>query len=300
MELPDLPDAADAAGDLANWGWKNWDLAAKRLAKLREWFRGEHGAAADGNSDEAVDAAPVRPILLLGPGGTGKTTFGRLISGDAVSPFEETVEYRESLIVETYQFADDADATVIVPPGQSHRRAATWESLLDRLAGGEFRGVILFGSYGFHTLNQVGGYRAHPLFDGGKARFLDDVLAANRGEEVAVAAQVAMKLRIVREPVWLLTCVTKQDLWWPDRAAAEAFYTSGPFSVALDEGLAGCDPAVLRRERAFCCLRILNFRDQTRAILASNAAGYDDPARSESIGRLVENLNDLRVWEQQR
>ena len=242
LDLPDLPDAADAAGDAARWAWKNWDLAVKRLAGLRDWFAGRR--AAD-EAEASSDAPPVRPILLLGPGGVGKSTFGRLIAGGGFLPSdlpEEGADYRESINVETYRFADDPDAAVVVPPGQPHRRAEDWEELLERLAAGQFRGVMLFAAYGHHTLPQFGGYQAHHLFEDTRPRFVQAYLSDRREEEVRVAAQVAAALRKTPKPAWLLTCVTKQDLWWPDHAAVETFYNRGPFAEAFDAGLGRMRP----------------------------------------------------------
>ena len=300
MDPPDAEEAVDAAGDAAGWMWKNWDLVVERAGRVRAWLRGEAADPADASPHDVEGKSPPRPVLLLGPGGVGKSTFGRFASTGVASPFVPPEPYRESLTTETYRFAGDAEADLIVPPGQTHRRAASWADLLDQLGNGAFRGVMLFASYGYHSPGQFGGYQAHPLYDGRKAQFLNDYLTAKRAEEVVVAATVARKVRQSPNPVWLLTCVTKQDLWWPERPAVEAFFETGPYAAALNDALDGSDPALIRRELWFGCLAILNFRDQQREALAPNAAGYDDRAKAESLTRLVERLDDLRVWEQQR
>lgn len=306
MDLPDLPDAADAAGDAARWAWKNWDVAAKRFAALRGWFAGR-AAPAESGEEGTANAPPVRPILLLGPGGVGKTTFARLIAGGGFLPPEppdDGANYRESLNVITYRFEDaaDADAVVVDPPGQPHRRADDWDELLGQLSAGRFRGVMLFAAYGYHTLPQFGGYRSHPLFDAGntRARFVRKYATDCREDEVRVAGRVAAALQKTPEPTWLLTCVTKEDLWWPDGDAVETFYSRGPFAEALDAGLGGSDPGRVRRERALCSFGLLNLRDRRGEILVKNAAGYDHPQQAESARRLTERLDDLRVWETQR
>ncbi len=96
--------------------------------------------------------------------------------------------------------------------------------------------------------------------------------------------------------MWLLNVVAKQDLWWPERVDVENYYLTGPYHVAVKEGLAARDPANTRVETVFTSLVISNFRTAGGERLVSNAAGYDQMIQASSLHRLISVVNELREW----
>ena len=303
MNVPDLPDLdqiADAAEDAARVSNAAGSIFRKML-KVGRLFRGQKAdAAGPPAADPGVEMGPVgneptapRTVVMFGPGGVGKTTFGRFVESGTVLPVEPPGKYVEDLKIARFRSPSGAEAEYLVPPGQERRRPRDWDDLLARLGDGEFCGVVIFASYGYHSLAQAGGYKAHTLYDGNRKEFLSAYLEAKRLEEIAVAKLVGKAVRRSPEPVWILTCVTKQDLWWRDKAHSNEFYEVGAYADALTSSLEGCDPSLLRRETSYCCLAIQNLRDAHRDIIAEHDPKYDEVKKAESLAALLERLEAL-------
>ena len=272
-------------GQVVGWAWTNRAEIGRRLADLRAWFRGP------GPETESKPG-----ILILGPGGVGKTTLGRLLAGEYDLLLESPGDYRESFGIERYSLKDAPEVEVVVPPGQHHRREATWTDLHGEIAAGRFRGIILIAAYGYHTIAR-GRYRDHPLYSGDKDEFLKALLDQNRADELSVLSQLVPHLRQGRGRLWMLTLVAKQDLWWPRRTEVEAHYRQGDYGAELREILGRQDQRQFRHEFAFASLVISNFATATGERLKPNAEGYDHQEYGKSLRRLYETAGALKDWE---
>ena len=198
-------------------------------------------------------------ILILGPAGVGKSTFGRILSGK----FDPPGTYDESLEVEKYTLTGARGVQVLVPPGQEIRREAFWSELLDGLSAGNFGGMILVQAYGYHNheLGTGTSYCDHPLYQGDLSKFRQAFLEDRREEELRILREILPK---VTPPAtgkfWLLTLVTKQDLWWDDIALAKNFYTTGDYKAEVDKVEARHGNRNFRHEVALASLEISNFK----------------------------------------
>ncbi len=79
-------------------------------------------------------------IAIFGAGGTGKTTLGKLLSGE----FESSglfQPYQESITTEQYRLDSNVVGSVIVAPGQK-RREDTWDDLLRSVSTGKIKLII--------------------------------------------------------------------------------------------------------------------------------------------------------------
>ena len=271
-----------AAIAVAGWLWKNKDWIAARLGELKAWYVRSRGTKKEPG------------ILILGPGGTGKSTLAKLLTGEYDYLRDLPGEYEESVGVETYVLKGKPPVEVVVPPGQRQRREATWADLHSDLAAGKFRGVILLCAYGYHSF--MLGYKGHRLYQGDKRQFVRDFCTERRAEELDVLRQLVPHLQASRGKLWMLTLVTKQDLW-QDRGKVVAHYRDGAYGAELQKVIRQKGQQHFRHDYVFGSLVISNFLDQEGQVLKANKEGYDQKLQVESQRRLFETLDALRLWE---
>jgi hypothetical protein len=200
--------------------------------------------------------------------------------------------------METYPLEDDNRIEIVVPPGQKYRRDATWHELEGTIGSGAYRGIVITNSYGYHSLGEIT-YKHHRLYPKfGEAGFLPAFLAVCREDELDVLRRLIPHLRANRRPSWLLTPVTKQDLWWPEHARVEEHYRTGAYGALISDLGRHLGIGNLRHETVFASLVISNFTTGNKEVLATTAAGYDQNLQVASLRRLCETLYALKEWEQ--
>jgi hypothetical protein len=237
-------------------------------------------------------------LLIVGPGGVGKSTAGRFLSGEYNSLLSIPGEYEESIGVETYALKDDNRVEIVVPPGQRHRRDATWSEVQGTIGAGGYGGVIMAGSYGYHSLGQIS-YKHHRLYqETDEGGFLPAFLAACREDELDVLRRLSPHFCANRRRCWLLTLVTKQDLWWREHASVEAHYRTGEYGALISKMIQQVGEYNLRHEVVFASLVISNFMTGNKELLAETAAGYDQLRQVASLRRFCETLYALKDWEE--
>jgi len=185
---------------------------------------------------------------------------------------------------------------LVILPGQEHRRASTWTDELRELEEGKYRGLILVSAFGYHSLGQS--YKLDNLYDEeNEDAFLPAYVASKRSAEVAVLKAVAPHLENNRHPMWVLSVVTKADLWWPENIEARRFYREGEYGVEMARLLGRKDPKQFRHEIVYPALTINNFRTHEGELLRKNTEGYDDRMKVRSLRELYETMEALMNWE---
>lgn len=99
----------------------------------------------------------------------------------------------------------------------------------------------------------------------------------------------------------MLTLVSKQDLWWPQRQEVEKHYREGPYRTELQKLVELVNARQFRHETAFASLVINNFTsgidEHHPERLCPNAEGYDHPLQIQSLRHLFEVVDALKNWE---
>jgi hypothetical protein len=277
------------------WAWDNRDTLSLGLTALFRWLLSPQKPTEDDPS-----SATTPGVLIIGPGGVGKSTLGKILSCKYDLLFDLPGAYDESIEVEHYPIPGSPGLEVLVPPGQDIRRDATWAQLLDRLTAGQFRGMILVGCYGYHNheLGHLTSYKDHRLYKGNIDEFRKAFTADRRAEELKVLREIGPKINPpAGQKFWLMSLVTKQDLWFDDRSAVNEFYCAGDYAAEINKIQSRHGSRLFRHEVALASLVISNFETGRSERLQDNTAGYDHRLHALSLRSLIEKFAALRRWE---
>ncbi|HKI20222.1 MAG TPA: hypothetical protein VKA15_20195 [Isosphaeraceae bacterium] len=117
---------------------------------------------------------------------------------------------------------------------------------------------------------------------------------------MSVLGRVADAVRLTSGKIWMLSLVSKQDLWWPQRPDVEGHYREGKYGKIIDHLQSHCGRLRFRHEFAFASLVISNFETGMNERLRPNTEGYDQRLQVQSLRRLFETIAALKQWEELR
>jgi hypothetical protein len=164
-------------------------------------------------------------ILLLGSTGAGKTQFIaslKAVLPEVISRMDRTERSKDTVLRLGKQVF-----VLVDTPGQKGHSSQRMLSLL-RLMNKRPVGVINVVAYGYHEY-RTGTDEAIDENQEVKAQWLED----HRKIEIDTMRDwVSM---VSSTAGWMLTLVTKADLWWADRESVYLYYATGPYAQALSE-----------------------------------------------------------------
>jgi ABC-type transport system involved in cytochrome c biogenesis ATPase subunit len=232
-------------------------------------------------------------VVIFGPGGAGKTTLGNLISGK-LDIRKSNQKYIESPDIEYFKFANHISGELIIGPGQKRRATATWNNLYTKLAHGNSQGVINVVSYGFHSFTEIGWKDLRQYQKGmNKQTLINRYLKDSKNEELRVIKEITPRLKDAKKDIWMITLVTKQDLWWDERINVLDFYTKGLYNKYIEEISEYRGAKNFHHEYRSCSLVISNFFDGQNIILVNNTAGYDQSLQNANLEMFINTINSF-------
>lgn len=281
--------------------WYSW----KVLERLRDAWRALTQPAIPETTEEldvgSVSETRSRKILIVGCGGAGKTTLLQLMCSGPDFLFNVPTDYVESISVETIDWPHGPGTELVALPGQRHRFDRDFAEYAPRIEAGEFRGVICVSSFGYHAVGQV---RKDELRDYrpkmSRSALLTEFTTVQREAELRLLRALAGSMSRVRKPVWMLSLVTKEDLWFKSTKSVREHYEEGEHRQIINEIAKHRAPEEFRHELAYVSLLIRNLETGKGDLLANTVSGYDQKKQSESIRRLMQVIDGLREWEEER
>lgn len=225
-------------------------------------------------------------VVVFGAGGSGKTTLGKFLAGDAVSS-----EYRESRHMESYELEGTTPCTIWVPPGQERLRPRTWTELQRYVATGSATTVLHVVCNGLIEIQPLR-YVDRPEFRSGMsiAEFVEAFAKSQRDAEVRVLENLIKQLNAPHR-LSLVTVVLKQDLWWATRNDVQAHYERGAYAEQVDALRKQIGDQNFTHQLWSASLLRRNLHDGEHTRLVPVAEGYDDVLAGWHARRMLELIH---------
>jgi energy-coupling factor transporter ATP-binding protein EcfA2 len=213
-------------------------------------------------------------IVVLGSTGSGKTNLldslevaAALVEPISATTRTQTAERRQVVV-------NERPFVVIDTPGQAAHSPQRQEIYREAMAKPPVR-VINVVSYGYHEYATGSG----EAIDGaGQVR--NDWLERHRENELVAMREWLPLLGDRDTTSWVLTAVTKADLWWNERDEVLAYYETGPYADELKRQDPGLKHGVLAYSSVF-------HRFYGEAALAGT---FDDEDRLETTRHFLQQL----------
>ncbi|MFM8295454.1 MAG: ATP-binding cassette domain-containing protein [Microcystaceae cyanobacterium] len=239
-------------------------------------------------------------IAILGASGTGKSTLGKLLSGQ--SSRELLKPYEESIGVEDNPLDSKNVGKVIIVPGQE-RLHETWDDLLREMIQGKIQLMINTVAWGYHSFGSTS-YRDFLQDQPYQSRmteseFLKVYVKQRREREQAFLEKIVNALALAeihkqkRKKLFLITLVTKQDLWWHDRQCVKAHYQQGQYEQQIQILRNKFGTANFFHEYCSASLIIRNFMSGSREILLPNTSGYDEEHKLANLDQFFKVIESF-------
>jgi hypothetical protein len=229
-------------------------------------------------------------IMICGAGGTGKSTLGKLLSGefgqeDILQPYQ--VSYR----TEELTLDSRTAGAIFVLPGQSR----FWAEELRKISGGQVDLLINVVAAGHHSIGQID-YRDLLGYQAGMTprEMMVSYRQERQGIELELLRLLVPHLSIAgQQKVQMITLVTKQDLWWSDRQQVREFYESGTYNQGILEIQKCLGENNFSHGYFSAALLTENLTDSAGVMLAPVTEGYDQKIQVINFNNFLNYVKDI-------
>ncbi len=240
-----------------------------------------------------------RVILpVFGAGGVGKSTVGNILVSE--NPLSVGTAYTESWLIEQNELPGDVPGTIFVAPGQVNRIDRYLPDLIKKVNEGKAHGMINVVSYGYHSFMGLS-YKQHDLFEEGMetADFMKVFLSARRNIELEMLDKIINSLKTSSlSSFFMITLISKQDLWWSDRNEVKKYYTTGKYNDRIEILREMIGSEKFHHEYVPISLTMANLFTEKGELLAQTASGYDQATHLQFLQNFFFNLHEIATSHQ--
>jgi hypothetical protein len=229
-------------------------------------------------------------VVICGAAGTGKSTLGRLLSGefgrqDILHP------YQASFKSEELEVDSETPTSVLVLPGQP----TFWGEELKKIANNRVDLLINVVSYGYHSMRNQLNYQSILGYQQGMTprEMMVSHVEGARLIEIELLHQLKPHLLVAnKKKVLMITLVTKQDLWWPNRYEVTNYYKNYVYNDVIQEIRNQLGQLNFSHEYFSASLLTENFRDGAGELMAPVSEGYDQREQLINFDEFLKFIED--------
>jgi hypothetical protein len=228
-------------------------------------------------------------IVICGAGGTGKSTLGRLLSGE-FGRQDILQSYQTSFTTEELELDSKRSSSILVLPGQSE----FWGEELKKIASNRVDLLINVISYGYHSVSQFD-YRNLLGYKQGMTpnEMMISHMKGTQLIEIELLHELKPHLSVAnKKKVLMITLVTKQDLWWPSRYEVADHYKNGVYNDVIQKIRNQLGQLNFSHEYFSVSLLTENFRDGTGELMAPVSEGYDQREQLINFDKFMKFIED--------
>ena len=245
-------------------------------------------------------------LSVFGAGGTGKTTFQRILTSD--NPIFADEEYNPDWTLKTESLAGEIPARLIVAPGQERYVETEWQEMFKILRNKRSLSVVNVVAFGYHSFDLDSFTQTDSYQEGmEKNEFLTRYIKNMRRVELDRLKSLREGLKKVKNPVWMTTIVSKQDIWWNDKILVRGYYTGElQENQKSIEGVGKYASVIAQIGRDFqnrnlgfshhfisCSQAHSNFSSRAEGLLAATAPGYDLSKHIHFLHNMIYRIDEL-------
>lgn len=237
-------------------------------------------------------------IIVFGASGTGKTTLGQVLTG-----IEHNLEYEQSPKIEHFKLENNIIGSYVVAPAQTWRIERFWPELYRIISSGKATGIINIVSNGYHSIGESINYKQIKYLKNGEPKgntiysnnmtnekFMEEFTKNRLEREIEIIEEIKHRIKDSKEKLWMITLVTKQDLWWDKKEEVQKYYLEGEYNKIIEEIKSAKGAQNFHHEYLSTSLIINNFRIGTD-ILKETVKGYDEVIKIHHMNQLINTIN---------